>query len=336
MGVKKLLKFLTDYSGIVCETRISDYKGKKIAIDISLMLYQIVIGFKNSGSEMLNEEGKDVSHILGLFNKIIILLTYNIFPVFIFDGKPSKLKADALLARKKIRENALTKMSDSSESLSEEEKIKHMKKSVFISKNEMDDCRELLTLMGIPFINAPEEADSQCAYLARMGYVDGVYTDDMDILTFGSPKIIKNLISLKNKPQEINLNTILDKLNLSYNEFIDFCILLGCDYSNGISNINYQTIYKYYSENKNINDTLINLKKNNYNVPDKLDYEHIKEYYLNAPFHEIDPCELKFNSLQYDSLLTLLVTKYGLTKFKIVSKLKKIVHIMKTSNVLYA
>jgi flap endonuclease-1 len=65
-----------------------------------------------------------------------------------------------------------------------------------------------------------------------MGYVDGVYTDDMDILTFGSPKIIKNLISLKNKPQEINLNTILDKLNLSYNEFIDFCILLGCDYSN--------------------------------------------------------------------------------------------------------
>jgi len=336
MGVKKLLKFLTDYSDIIYETKLSDYKGKKIAIDISLMLYQIVIGFKNSGSDMLNEEGKDISHILGLFNKVIILLTYNIFPVFIFDGKPSKLKSDVLLYRKKIRENAINKINDSPESLSEEEKIKHMKKSVFISKNEMDDCRELLTLMGIPFINAPEEADSQCAYLARMGYVDGVYTDDMDILTFGSPKIIKNLISLKNKPQEINLNTILDKLNLSYSEFIDFCILLGCDYSNGISNINYQTIYKYYSENKNINETLINLKKNNYNVPDKLDYEHIKEYYLNAPFHEIDPCDLKFNLLQYDNLLNLLVTKYGLIKFKIVSKLKKIVHIMKTSNVLYA
>mgnify|MGYP000038134667 CR=1 FL=1 len=78
MGVKKLLKFLTDYSGIISETNICDYKGKKIAIDISLMLYQIVIGFKNSGSDMLNDEGKDISHILGLFNKIIILLTYEI------------------------------------------------------------------------------------------------------------------------------------------------------------------------------------------------------------------------------------------------------------------
>jgi flap endonuclease-1 len=324
MGVKKLLKFLTDYSGIVCETKIYDYTGKKIAIDISLLLYQIVIGFKNTGNNMTNKNGKEISHILGLFNKIIILLTYNIIPIFIFDGKPSKLKADVLLARKKIRENSLNKMIDSSDSLSEEEKIKHMKKSVFISKYEMNDCRELLTLMGIPFINAPEEADSQCAYLARMGFVDGVYTDDMDILTFGSPKIIKNLISLKKPPQEINLNIILEKLNLSYNEFIDFCILLGCDYSNGISNINYQIIFKYYSEHKNIDLTLTNLKKNNYNVPDKLDYEHIKEYYLNAPYLEIDEDNLKLKIIQYDELINLLINKYGLIKYKIINKLKKI------------
>jgi hypothetical protein len=109
---------------------------------------------------------------------------------------------------------------------------------------------------------------------------------------------------------------------------------VGCDYSNGISNINYQVIYKYYSETKNIDETLISLKKNNFNVPDKLEYEHIKEYYLNAPFHEINPCDLKFNLLQYDNLLNLLVTKYGLIKFKIVSKLKKIVHIMKSSHIL--
>ena len=55
MGVKKLLKFLTDYSGIVCDTKIYDYTGKKIAIDISLLLYQIVIGFKNTGNNMTNK-----------------------------------------------------------------------------------------------------------------------------------------------------------------------------------------------------------------------------------------------------------------------------------------
>ena len=42
--------------------------------------------------------------------------------------------------------------------------------------------------MGIPYVQAPEEADSQCAYLNKKGLVDAVLTEDMDILTFGAPK----------------------------------------------------------------------------------------------------------------------------------------------------
>ena len=29
--------------------------------------------------------------------------------------------------------------------------------------------------MGVPYVNAPEEADSQCAWLAKNGYVDAVF-----------------------------------------------------------------------------------------------------------------------------------------------------------------
>jgi len=193
---------------------------------------------------------------------------------------------------------------------------------VYIGKKELNECRELLDMMGIPYINAPEEADSQCAYLAKEGLVDAVYSDDMDILTFGSPIIIKNLISLKNKPIELNLNSILEKLNLSYDEFIDFCILLGCDYSNGISNINYNIIYEYYLRNRNIESTLKNLKEDNFNVPLLLNYKEIKKYYKDGPYIEITNLEIK--SMNYDLLINTLVNKYGLLKFKIINKLNQL------------
>jgi len=72
-------------------------------------------------------------------------------------------------------------------------KIKYLKKTVSISKKQLQECKELLILMGIPYVEAPEEADSQCAYLVKTGLADSVMTEDMDILTFGSKKIYRNL-----------------------------------------------------------------------------------------------------------------------------------------------
>jgi flap endonuclease-1 len=322
MGIKKLLKFLNSYDNIINNKDISDYRDKKIAIDISLLIYQIIIGIKNTGSDITNNKGESVTHILGLFNKIIYLLKNHIIPIFIFDGKPSYLKNQTLYERKKLKKLYINKLK---ETTNENQKIKYLKKTVTVTKKELDECKELLELMGIPYINAPEEADSQCAYMAKEGLVDAVYTDDMDILTFGSPIIIKNLISLKNKPIEINLNNILQKLNLSYDEFIDFCILLGCDYSNGISNIDQKIIYEYYLRNKNIQNTLINLKENNFNVPILLNYEEIKNYYKKAPFIEIEKIKLKIKPIQYDLLINILVHKYGLLKVKIINKLNLLI-----------
>ena len=94
----------------------------------------------------------------------------------------------------------------------------------------MEQCRELLDFMGIPYVQAPEEADSQCAYLNKKGLVDAVLTEDMDILTFGAPKIVRNLSSFHKNPIEIELNNILKSLNLNQDEFIELCILLGRDY----------------------------------------------------------------------------------------------------------
>ena len=49
--------------------------------------------------------------------------------------------------------------------------------------------------------------------LSKKGLVDGVYTEDMDILTFGAKKIIRNLTTYKRNTIECktkNLNTPRD------------------------------------------------------------------------------------------------------------------------------
>lgn len=57
-----------------------------------------------------------------------------------------------------------------------------------VTKQHNEECKQLLRLMGVPVIDAPSEAEAQCAAMAKAGVVYGVATEDMDCLTFGAPK----------------------------------------------------------------------------------------------------------------------------------------------------
>ena len=324
MGIKNLLKFFSSYPEILNEKEANDYYGKKIAIDISILMYQVVIAIRNSGSDLTNDKGEITSHILGLFNKTLSFLEKGIIPVYVFDGKPPNLKQKTLDARKQIRKKALDKLSSD---LSDEDRIKYLKRSVSISREQVDQCRELLKLMGIPYVNAPEEADSQLSYLCKTNMVYAVLTEDMDILTFGSPRIIRNLTTNKKVPLEIELNNVLNKLDLTYEQFIELCILFGCDYCPNISDIKTSEIYQIYRKHKSIEKTLDELRTSgNYIIPDIFDYKDAKQYFMNiGEGQNLSHTIFKLNKPDIEKLLELLVNKYGLIKYKVVIKLNKLI-----------
>ena len=58
MGIKNLLKFLSEYPELIKEKETNEYYGKKIAIDISILMYQVVIAIRNSGSDLTNNKGE--------------------------------------------------------------------------------------------------------------------------------------------------------------------------------------------------------------------------------------------------------------------------------------
>ena len=314
MGIKNLLKFLNSFPDLIVEKKINQYSGKKIAIDISILLYQVVISVRNSGADLVNKKGKITSHILGLFNKTTKLLIKGIIPVYVFDGKPPEIKRRILDMRKNVRKKAEEKMANA---VSKEEKIKYFKRSVVITKEQLDDCRSLLDCMGVPFIDAPEEADSQCAWLAKTGLVDAVLTEDMDILTFGSPLVIRNLTSFKKKPIEISLEDIKKKFDWSQQQFIEFCILLGCDYTEHITDHNFNEIFKIYQKNKDIDVSLKEMKK-------KINYIESVEYFKHPKINN-DVKEIKMTSPRLSDLNDLLVNEFGLIKYKIQNKLNHLI-----------
>ena len=321
MGIKYLSKYISENYNLIKKKERLDYKNKKIAIDISILIYRIVISVRNSGADFTNQKGEMTSHILGLFNKTVELLNAGIIPVYVFDGKPPDIKNKTIEDRKTIRKKALEKMENA---VTEEDKIKYFKRSSIIYKEQWDQCKDLLTMMGIPYIVAPEEADSQCAYLAKNGLVDAVFTEDMDILTFGAPKIVRNLTSHKIEITEINLETLLKTLDLNQEQFIEFCILLGSDYNEGILECKPNIIYDYYKKHKNIEKTLIDMKENNIKIPEDFNYTETKHYFMNPTIIEITEEYLQLHKPDSIKLLKKLVNDYGLIKYLIKTKIDKL------------
>jgi flap endonuclease-1 len=264
---------------------------------------------------MKNKQNVVISHIIGLLNKTLKLFTYGIIPVFVFDGRPPDIKKKILTMRKDVKAKAMERYNTTEDA---KEKIKYFKKCVSITKEQLNDCRELLTLMGLPYIDASEEADSVLADLCKQNLVYAVLTEDMDILTFGAPRIIRNVFTHDKELLEINLPRILSTLNITHNEFIELCIYFGCDYCQ-ITNTNITNIeiYNIYKNNKKILNRLVGC--------DEKEYDMANEYFT-TNYNKINTYNIQYNYPDINKLTKLLSEKYNFNTNSISFKISKLVY----------
>ncbi|XP_072985440.1 DNA repair protein UVH3 isoform X2 [Typha latifolia] len=106
-----------------------------------------------------------------------------------------------------------------------------------VSSEMFAECQELLQMFGLPYIIAPMEAEAQCAYMEMKNLVDGVVTDDSDVLLFGARNVYKNIFDDRKYVETYFMKDIESELGLTREKLIRMALLLGSDYTEGISGI---------------------------------------------------------------------------------------------------
>jgi flap endonuclease-1 len=306
MGIKNLSKFLDKYAPTSREIKkYEDYSGKAIAIDTSLVIYKYISAMRKTGKDLTNKVGNVTSHLHGILYLINKLISNKITPIFVFDGKPPEIKKATLKKRSEIKKNATDKLETE---LTVEEKIKFFMQATKISNEIIQDTKLFLTTLGIPFIDSIEEADAQMVCLIQNNLAHAVATEDMDLLTFGASRVLKNFFSLReNKIIEIDCEKMLKQLKMTSNQFIDTSILLGCDYLPTVDKVGMVKTYEYITKHKTL-ENIFNVVKQ----PENYDYEEVRKYFQNAISKCTIPSEesMKVIKTDNDMIYKLLVDKF--------------------------
>ncbi|XP_022739308.1 DNA repair protein UVH3 isoform X3 [Durio zibethinus] len=106
-----------------------------------------------------------------------------------------------------------------------------------VSSEMFAECQELLQMFGLPYIIAPMEAEAQCAYMELTNLVDGVVTDDSDVFLFGARSVYKNIFDDRKYVETYFMQDIEKELGLTREKLIRMALLLGSDYTEGVSGI---------------------------------------------------------------------------------------------------
>lgn len=325
MGIKSLTQTIKKHSpNSIVHENLYKLTGKRVAVDASLIIYQQLLNTPN-GKLFTNNDGKITNHITGLFYKIMNYISLNIELIFIFDGKPPENKSETIRKRKGKCENAKNKLTN--DSLSEIEKNKLKKSSIRLTKEMINDVKYLLKLLGVSYIDADGEGEALASELCRIGNVDYVLSEDMDSLVYGCPRLIRNCVDKKMKRKDIisifNYQKMIDDFDLNHDNFIEFCVLCGCDYCDSVPKIGNITAFKLIQKYKTIENIIDNTT---YNFPENylLSFNNAKHNFL-LYYDKVDVKNLviKSSEVNIPKLEKFLIGEIQMNEKRVQNTLKK-------------
>jgi len=270
------------------EINFEDLEDKVIAIDAYNIIYQFLSSIRQrDGQPLKDSEGRVTSHLSGILYRNANLVEAGIQPVYVFDGSPDIMKEGTLEKRKERKKKAKKEYEKSlAEGDLERARIKAQQTSRMTDEIEKSS-KKLLSLLSIPWVQAPSEGESQAAHLVKNGDAWAVGSQDYDTLLFGASRLIKNLtVTGKRKipgsskykkisPELINLDEVLSELEINREQLVEIGILCGTDYNEGVKGIGPKRGLKYIKEYGDIESVLEEKGKEINNC------ESIKDIFLN-------------------------------------------------------
>ena len=310
--------------------RLEDLKGKSFAVDANNYLYQFLALIRlPDGTPLRDSDGHITSHLAGLiFRTTRLLHDYSIDLVFVFDGEPPSLKMAEISKRRELRDKAYEEWI---RALQQGDLASAFSKAIVTSRltSEMiEDAKRLLDLLGIPYIQAPSEAEAQAAYMALKGDVWAASSKDYDSLLFGAPRLLRYLTItgkeyLPSKgafrplyPELIELNEFLSKHGISREQLVDLAILIGTDFNEGIKGIGPKKALK-----------LIKTYGRLENLPDKIferltpNFEEIRKIFLEPKV--TDDYSLEYGEIKEEEVYRFLCDERDFSRKRVETAVKR-------------
>jgi flap endonuclease-1 len=310
---------------------ISELFDKVIAVDAYNTIYQFLATIRGATGELLtNSKGEVTSHISGLFYRNVNLLADNIKLIYIFDGKPSPLKSKEIERRQQVKQDAFVKYQQAIIAGRFDDARKYSQATSVLTDKMIEESKMILTLLGIPYIQAPSEGEATAAQLTESKIAFACASQDYDSLLFGAKRLIRNLaISGKRKipnrnvyvdiePELIEQQQLLDQTGLNFEQLVDVGIMIGTDFNpGGIPGIGPKTALKLIREYNKL-EKIEKIKGSLTNIP----YEEIRQIFLKQEIPKVN--NIQFNEINYDDIIDFLCIENNFSTTRVNAILDKL------------
>ena len=310
---------------------IPELSGKVIAVDAYNTIYQFLATIRGTTGELLtNNNGEVTSHLSGLFYRNVNLLVENVKLIYIFDGKPSPLKSKEIDRRRQVKQDAFNKYQEAITAGRFEDARKYGQATSVLTDKMVEESKMILTLLGIPYIQAPSEGEAAAAQLTQSNIAFACASQDYDSLLFGAKRLIRNLaISGKRKvpnrnvyvdiePEIIEQQQFLNETGLNLEQLVDVGILIGTDFNpGGIPGIGPKTALKLVREYNKL-EKIEKIEDSLANIP----YKEIREVFLKQEVPKVNSIE--FNDINYDALVNFLCIEKNFSVARVNTSLDKV------------
>ena len=189
-------------------------------------------------------------------HRVRMIIHFGATPYLVFDGGHLPSKAETEEKRALKRAESRRKGEELHRMGKKTEAFQELQKAVDVTPEIARQLIEELKRHNIRYVVAPYEADAQLAYLEKRGIIQGVVSEDSDLLVFGVRRLITKLdnygecIEINRKDfaacREVSL------VNWSDTEFRQMAILSGCDYLSNFPGFGLKTAYRHIQRYKNI------------------------------------------------------------------------------------
>lgn len=201
-----------------------------------------------------------------------MLIHFGVIPYIVFDGDYLPSKAATEVERAKKREESRRKGLELYRLNKPSQAHLELQKAVEVTPEMAVQLIEELKKAGVQYVVAPYEADAQLAYLERQGIIQGILSEDSDLLVFGAKRLLTKLDQygdcIEINRADFTACREISLVGWSDAEFRRMAILSGCDYLASINRMGLKSAYRLVRKHKTIEKILRMLSfDGQYHVP---------------------------------------------------------------------